>query len=42
MVVDVVSLLIGLMIGGSFGAVIMAVFVAASRDNYHPHRKGES
>jgi gas vesicle protein len=36
-----ISFLIGLMIGGSFGAVIMALFVAASRENYHPYREGE-
>jgi hypothetical protein len=33
--------LVGLMIGGSIGAVIMGIIIGGSQyENYHPYRKG--
>jgi hypothetical protein len=36
-----ISFLIGLIIGGSLGAVIMGIFIGGSQyENYHPFREG--
>jgi biotin transporter BioY len=32
--------LVGLFIGANLGVIVMAIFVAAGRENYHPYREG--